>query len=65
MSKYYRTEEMENGGPFKCLSCGALLIAKIKGNCELHLDCKRCKSSIDIKMERPLSKESVENIRGS
>jgi DNA-directed RNA polymerase subunit RPC12/RpoP len=64
MSKFYRTEEMEEGGEFKCYNCGATLIAKIGGtNYKIFLHCHRCKAAITIKMQQPLSKESIENLK--
>lgn len=55
---------MEEGGEFKCYNCGATLIAKIGGtNYKIFLHCHRCKAAITIKMQQPLSKESIENLK--
>lgn len=52
---YYRTEQMANGGPFRCYNCNKLLAAKISGTAlEIDMDCPRCHAKIHITMNEPI-----------
>lgn len=55
MPAYFRTPEMEGGGPFHCFNCGKKLAIKIKGNCYIQFHCPRCKAFISIKMKEPIN----------
>lgn len=55
MSNYFRSPEMQNGGPFFCLNCKKKLAVKIRGNCHIEFLCPRCKSFISIKMKEPIN----------
>ncbi len=47
---YFRTKQMERGGPFHCFNCGKKLTIKVTGTeYELRLKCPRCKTYFFIK----------------
>lgn len=70
MSHYFRTPEMQSGGPFRCYNCNKKLAIKMQGNdYVIQLRCPRCKAFITVKMNEPInhtpiapSKEPVEKI---
>lgn len=55
MTQYFRTPEMQNGGPFNCQNCGKKLAVKIKGPCHIQFKCPRCHAFISIKMSEPVN----------
>jgi phage FluMu protein Com len=55
MSVYFRTPEMQTGGPFKCFNCGKKLAVKLKGNCHVQFSCPRCKAFISVHMKEPVN----------
>lgn len=55
MPVYFRTPEMEGGGPFYCFNCKRMLAIKIKGNCHIQFHCPRCKAFISIALREPIN----------
>ena len=55
MSNYFRTPEMQKGGPFRCPNCNKVLAVKLKGKCLVQFKCPRCKSFISVKMNEPVN----------
>lgn len=56
MSHYFRTPEMQNGGPFRCFNCNRQLAIMITGDdYYVKLKCPRCKAIISMKMKEPVS----------
>ena len=55
MTSYFRSPEMNDGGPFLCPNCNKKLAVKLKGNCLVQLLCPRCHSFISIKMKEPVN----------
>ena len=62
MAVYFRTAEMEHGGPFHCFNCGKKLATRVRGSCHIQFLCPRCKAFISIKLKEPInwSKEKDE-----
>lgn len=54
MADYFRTPEMQHGGPFKCQNCGKKLATKIKGPSDITFKCPRCRAFIHIVMGEPV-----------
>lgn len=55
MGNYFRTPEMEKGGPFRCPNCNKVLAVKLKGDCLIQFKCPRCKAFISVKMNEPVN----------
>jgi phage FluMu protein Com len=55
VTNYFRSPEMQNGGPFLCYNCSKKLAVKIKGPCHIQFKCPRCHAFISIKMSEPVA----------
>ena len=54
MVNYFRTPEMQEGGPFHCFNCKKKLAVKLKGNMLVQFYCPRCHAFITIKLNEPV-----------
>ncbi len=54
MAEYFETEAIMGETPFKCYVCGQMLVVDIEGEYIVKLQCRRCKTKIQLETQKAL-----------